>query len=95
MQLKNSKKRGKRNLQVMVCEESTIIDLRQNEGGADLVDLGGKVHQLPCSIKYDGPSSVSHYFKPKSTGKLHQLSSLLLCYSKIFCHLCSLLNVRD
>ncbi|XP_062145987.1 uncharacterized protein LOC133853981 [Alnus glutinosa] len=52
----------------MVCEESTIIDLRQNEGGADLVDLGGKVHQLPCSIKHDGPSSVSHYFKPKPTG---------------------------
>ncbi|XP_059461975.1 uncharacterized protein LOC132190966, partial [Corylus avellana] len=34
----------------------------------DLVDLDGKVHQLPCSIKYDGPSSVSHYFKPKPTG---------------------------
>lgn len=65
----------------MMCEESTIIDLRQSDGGADLVDLGGKVHQLPCAIKYDGPSSVSQYFKPKPTGKLHQLSfSLLLCF---------------
>ncbi|GLT63054.1 hypothetical protein SLA2020_356470 [Shorea laevis] len=52
----------------MMCEESTIIDLRQSDGGADLVDLGGKVHQLPCAIKYDGPSSVSQYFKPKPTG---------------------------
>ncbi|XP_058199112.1 uncharacterized protein LOC131314485 isoform X2 [Rhododendron vialii] len=32
------------------------------------VDLKGQVHQLLCCIKYDGPSSVSHYFKPKSIG---------------------------
>lgn len=32
------------------------------------IDLTGQVHQLPCCIKYDGPSPVSHYFKPKSTG---------------------------
>ncbi|XP_057510091.1 uncharacterized protein C12B10.15c [Actinidia eriantha] len=32
------------------------------------VDLTGQVHQLPCCIKYDGPSSVSNYFKPKPTG---------------------------
>ncbi|KAA8535411.1 hypothetical protein F0562_030414 [Nyssa sinensis] len=32
------------------------------------VDLTGQIHQLPCCIKYDGPCSVSHYFKPKSTG---------------------------
>jgi hypothetical protein len=62
----------------MMHKESTIIDLRQSEGGADLVDLGGKVHQLPCSIKYDGPSSVSHYFKPKPIGKLHLSLSLSL-----------------
>ncbi|KAE8037893.1 hypothetical protein FH972_010446 [Carpinus fangiana] len=50
-------------------EESTTIDLRQSGGDADLVDLGDKVHQLPCSINNDGPSSVSHYFKPKPTGR--------------------------
>ncbi|XP_060194700.1 uncharacterized protein LOC132623907 isoform X2 [Lycium barbarum] len=33
-----------------------------------VVDLTGKVHQLPCCIKFNGPSHVSHYFKPKSTG---------------------------
>lgn len=32
------------------------------------VDLSGTVHQLPCTIKLDGISSVSQYFKPKSTG---------------------------
>ncbi|XP_023001622.1 uncharacterized protein C12B10.15c [Cucurbita maxima] len=32
------------------------------------VDLSGKVHQLPCAVKFDGPCSVSQYFKPKSTG---------------------------
>ncbi|KAI4296958.1 hypothetical protein L6164_036873 [Bauhinia variegata] len=31
-------------------------------------DLTGHVHQLPCCIKYEGPSTVSCYFKPKSTG---------------------------
>lgn len=38
--------------------------------GSDSValDLSGKVHQLPCAIKFDGPCSVAHYFKPKSTG---------------------------
>ncbi|KAM7500364.1 hypothetical protein LguiA_024778 [Lonicera macranthoides] len=41
------------------------IDLR---GGESAVDLTGQIHQLPCCIKYDGPCSVSHYFKPKSTG---------------------------
>ncbi|KGN66902.1 uncharacterized protein C12B10.15c [Cucumis sativus] len=32
------------------------------------LDISGKVHQLPCTIKFDGPCPVSHYFKPKSTG---------------------------
>ncbi|XP_052201416.1 uncharacterized protein LOC127807533 isoform X2 [Diospyros lotus] len=32
------------------------------------IDLTGQVHQLPCCVKYDGPCSVSHYFKPKSSG---------------------------
>ncbi|KAK6150211.1 hypothetical protein DH2020_017736 [Rehmannia glutinosa] len=42
------------------------VDLNRNRAAA--VDLTGKVHQLPCCIKYDGPTSVSHYFKPKPTG---------------------------
>ncbi|XP_076912090.1 uncharacterized protein C12B10.15c-like isoform X2 [Bidens hawaiensis] len=37
------------------------------------MDLGGgkscdEIHQVPCCIKYDGPSPVKHYFKPKPTG---------------------------
>ncbi|KAL2524468.1 Ribonuclease H2 [Abeliophyllum distichum] len=36
--------------------------------GEAVADLTGKVHQLPCCIKYDGPTSVSDYFKPKSSG---------------------------
>ncbi|PIN02338.1 Ribonuclease H [Handroanthus impetiginosus] len=42
------------------------VDLSR-DSAAD-VDLTGKVHQLPCCIKYDGPASISHYFKPKPTG---------------------------
>ncbi|KAK3037079.1 hypothetical protein RJ639_029921, partial [Escallonia herrerae] len=41
------------------------IDL---SGSESAVDLSGQVHQLPCCIKYDGPCSVSQYFKPKPTG---------------------------
>ncbi|KAJ0980799.1 hypothetical protein J5N97_009054 [Dioscorea zingiberensis] len=45
------------------------IDLRAGDvTGA--VDLTGKVHLLPCSIKHDGPCPVSHYFKPKPSGVL-------------------------
>ncbi|GAV64362.1 RNase_H2_suC domain-containing protein/PP2 domain-containing protein [Cephalotus follicularis] len=32
-----------------------------------VANLTGGVHHLPCRIKYDGPSSVSHYFNPKPT----------------------------
>uniref|UniRef100_A0A2P2J5V3 Uncharacterized protein n=1 Tax=Rhizophora mucronata TaxID=61149 RepID=A0A2P2J5V3_RHIMU len=35
---------------------------------SDVPNLTGEVHLLPCAIKYDGPSAVSHYFKPKPTG---------------------------
>lgn len=35
--------------------------------GKSVVDLSGEVHQLPCCIKYDGPSAVSDYFSPKTT----------------------------
>ncbi|KAJ4981427.1 hypothetical protein NE237_032264 [Protea cynaroides] len=41
------------------------IDLRPRES---VLDLTGQIHHLPCCIKHDGPSSVSHYFKPKKTG---------------------------
>ncbi|XP_047332879.1 uncharacterized protein C12B10.15c [Impatiens glandulifera] len=41
------------------------IDFRSGESA---VDLTGEVHHLPCCIKYNGPSSVSQYFKPKPTG---------------------------
>ncbi|KAM1234972.1 hypothetical protein ACFX2I_004499 [Malus domestica] len=50
------------------------IVLRRNGNGESqgeeerVVDLSGQVHLLPCSIKFNGPSSVSQYFKPKSTG---------------------------
>lgn len=42
---------------------------------ATVVDLTGKVHQLPCCIKYDGPTSVSHYFKPKTTGTVYECTT--------------------
>ncbi|KAK7329895.1 hypothetical protein VNO77_24076 [Canavalia gladiata] len=44
--------------------EKASIDL--NGDGKE--DLSGRVHQLPCCIKHDGPASVSHYFKPKPSG---------------------------
>lgn len=33
-----------------------------------VADLSGEVHLLPCAVKYNGPCSVSDYFKPKSIG---------------------------
>ncbi|KAL8541661.1 hypothetical protein ACS0TY_002794 [Phlomoides rotata] len=39
-----------------------------SDKAAEAVGLTGKGHQLPCCIKYDGPTPVSHYFKPKPTG---------------------------
>ncbi|KAL8484447.1 hypothetical protein ACS0TY_026939 [Phlomoides rotata] len=45
------------------------IDLSSDKE-AVTVDLTEKVQQLPYCIKHDGPTPVSHYFKPKSTGKL-------------------------
>ncbi|KAG6398154.1 hypothetical protein SASPL_139609 [Salvia splendens] len=42
------------------------VDL--SRGGA-AADLTGKVHQLPCCIKHDGPTPVSHYIKPKPTAQ--------------------------
>ncbi|GAB4829526.1 hypothetical protein Ancab_019199 [Ancistrocladus abbreviatus] len=38
-------------------------------GGEDeVIDLTGHVNYLPCCVKFTGPASVSHYFKPKPTG---------------------------
>ena len=48
-------------------ESGGCIDLCLGEA---VVDLTGHIHQLPCCIKYNGPCSVSHYFKPKHTGEL-------------------------
>ncbi|XVE51681.1 hypothetical protein DITRI_Ditri02bG0061100 [Diplodiscus trichospermus] len=32
------------------------------------VNLSGQMHHLPCCIKFNGPCSVSQYFKPKTEG---------------------------
>ncbi|CAN8317277.1 unnamed protein product [Cochlearia groenlandica] len=41
------------------------IDLRAAaEDDNSIVDLSNEVHQLPCCIRFNGPSQVSHYFKP-------------------------------
>jgi ribonuclease H2 subunit C len=43
--------------------------INQKKSETEVPNLTGKVHLLPCCIKYDSPSVVSHYFKPKPTGK--------------------------
>ncbi|XP_023519278.1 uncharacterized protein C12B10.15c [Cucurbita pepo subsp. pepo] len=48
-------------------KREVIVDFDFGSDSGD-VDLSGKVHQLPCAVKFDGPCSVSQYFKPKSTG---------------------------
>jgi len=40
--------------------------INQKKSETEVPNLTGKVHLLPCCIKYDGPSAVSHYFKPVS-----------------------------
>ncbi|GAB2280875.1 hypothetical protein Dimus_015498 [Dionaea muscipula] len=42
-----------------------IVDLSPRSGEA--IDLTGHVHHLPCCVKFTGATSVSHYFKPKTT----------------------------
>ncbi|MED6107322.1 hypothetical protein PIB30_012974 [Stylosanthes scabra] len=37
----------------------------KKDGGED---LSGRIHQVPCCVKHDGPASVSDYFKPKLAG---------------------------
>ncbi|EXC24752.1 hypothetical protein L484_018466 [Morus notabilis] len=49
-------------------ENGTLGSINLSGGGEpEVVDLSGKIHLLPCSIKFDGPCSVSHYFRPKPT----------------------------
>ncbi|XVF87083.1 hypothetical protein PTKIN_Ptkin18bG0091900 [Pterospermum kingtungense] len=43
------------------------INLSQKDE-EEKVNLSGQVHHLPCCIKFNGPCSVSHYFKPKPKG---------------------------
>ncbi|KAF7842540.1 ribonuclease H2 subunit C [Senna tora] len=47
-------------------EKGTPITIDLKRDGVQ--DLSGHVHQLPCCVKSTAPASVSHYFKPKSTG---------------------------
>ncbi|KAL3522999.1 hypothetical protein ACH5RR_015833 [Cinchona calisaya] len=47
---------------------TSVVSVILSGNGESVPDLTGKVHQLPCCIKYDGPTTVSHYFKPKPTG---------------------------
>ncbi|CAA2997805.1 ribonuclease H2 subunit C [Olea europaea subsp. europaea] len=49
-----------------LLRSQTTVDLSRN--GEAVADLTGKVHLLPCCIKYDGSTSVSDYFKPKFSG---------------------------
>ncbi|CAH9140013.1 unnamed protein product [Cuscuta epithymum] len=50
-----------------ICRRASVtVDLSGNLCSA--VDLTGRVHQLPCCIKYNGSSEVSNYFRPKPTG---------------------------
>lgn len=72
----NNKIKGFRVLGGEICvqmEKGTQGSIILNGGGGlgsqEAADLNGQVHLLPCVIKYDGPCSVSDYFKPKSTGK--------------------------
>lgn len=41
-------------------------------------DLTGRVHLLPCCVKHDGPTDVSHYFKPKPSGTTLSLPRFIL-----------------
>ncbi|KAK8650315.1 hypothetical protein V6N13_139960 [Hibiscus sabdariffa] len=34
----------------------------------ETINLSGQIHHLPCCIKFNGPCSVSQYFKPKLKG---------------------------
>lgn len=51
----------------MANQENGSVGSINLSNGESMVDLTGRVHQLPCCIKFTGPSPVSHYFKPKST----------------------------
>ncbi|XP_039070465.1 ribonuclease H2 subunit C-like isoform X1 [Hibiscus syriacus] len=44
------------------------INLSQNVK-EETINISGQIHHLPCYIKFNGPCSVSQYFKPKLKGK--------------------------
>ncbi|CAK7336973.1 unnamed protein product [Dovyalis caffra] len=46
----------------------TTGTVNQKKSEIEVPNLTGRVHLLPCCIKYDGPSAVAHYFKAKPTG---------------------------
>ncbi|XP_045805455.1 serine/threonine-protein kinase Nek3-like [Trifolium pratense] len=54
------------------------IDLKRD----GIEDLSGRVHLLPCCIKHDGPTEVSHYFKPKPTGVVGEGYSKVLFWER-------------
>ncbi|XP_039070466.1 uncharacterized protein LOC120217445 isoform X2 [Hibiscus syriacus] len=43
------------------------INLSQNVK-EETINISGQIHHLPCYIKFNGPCSVSQYFKPKLKG---------------------------
>ncbi|KDP23147.1 hypothetical protein JCGZ_00139 [Jatropha curcas] len=50
-------------------EAGTIGMISQSKNNnAEVPNLTGQLHHLPCCVKYDGPCAVSHYFKSKLTG---------------------------
>ncbi|XVF27249.1 hypothetical protein REPUB_Repub14bG0090400 [Reevesia pubescens] len=49
-------------------ERETTGSINLSQKDKEKVNLSGQVHHLPCCIKFNGPCSVSHYFKPKSKG---------------------------
>lgn len=64
-------------MEVRVAEKETCGCINLCLGEA-VVDLTGHIHQLPCCIKYNGPCSVSHYFKPNHSGDLALSITLFL-----------------
>ena len=59
-----------------------VIKLSKN-GKRQVPNLTGNIHHLPCCNKYDAPCAVSHYFKPKPTGKNSNLT--LFSLIKLLC----------
>ncbi|KAH9615837.1 hypothetical protein KSS87_002041 [Heliosperma pusillum] len=45
-----------------------VCPVKQDNDNDSVINLTSPVHHLPCCVKYTGPTQVSHYFNPKSTG---------------------------